>query len=183
MKFDTNKLTRLGILAAISVVLMYLIRVPMFLPYLEYDPADVSILLGTFMYGPVAGLLLTVVVSALQALTVSASSGVAGFVMHVVATGAWAMVCGFIYNCRRDWKGALLGVICGALAMTAVMVPMNLIITPLFNGMPVQAVLELLLPAIIPFNMVKAAINSTVAILVYRYLGHIFMKQTFSDKA
>ncbi len=174
MKFDTRKLTRLGILAAISVVLMYVIRIPMFLPYLEYDPADISILIGTFMYGPVAGLILTVVVSALQAMTVSASSGIPGFVMHVVASGAWALVCGTIYSRKKNWKGAILGVVCGALAMTAVMVPMNLVITPLFNGTPVAAVLELLLPAIIPFNLVKAGVNSVAAVLVYRYLGRFF---------
>ena len=58
----TGRLAKMGMLAAISIVLMALIRIPFpLLPFLEYDPADISILIGTFAYGPLAGLFITVV--------------------------------------------------------------------------------------------------------------------------
>ena len=65
-------LVKMALLTALSLVLMYLVRFPIFpaAAYLEYDMADVPILIGTFMYGPAAGLLLTGVVSLLQWLLV-----------------------------------------------------------------------------------------------------------------
>ena len=66
--------------------------------FLEYDPADIPILIGTFAYGPIAGFILTIVVSLIQGSTVSAGSGVIGIVMHIVATGSCTLICGTIYQ-------------------------------------------------------------------------------------
>ena len=76
----TRKLPTMAMLAAISIVLVALIHFPIIpgATFLEYDPADVSILVGTFLFGPWAGLALTAVVSVIQGLTVSAGSGVIG---------------------------------------------------------------------------------------------------------
>ena len=72
-----DRLVKLALLAAISIILVLLIRFPIIpqLNFLEYDMADVPILIGTFLYGPVWGLLLTLVVCVLQGVTVSANSG------------------------------------------------------------------------------------------------------------
>uniref|UniRef100_UPI003AB1823D ECF transporter S component n=1 Tax=Anaerotignum lactatifermentans TaxID=160404 RepID=UPI003AB1823D len=69
-------LTALGMLGAISLILVATVHFPIIpaAPFLEYDPADVPILIGTFAFGPVAGFLLTVVVSIIQGMTVSAAS-------------------------------------------------------------------------------------------------------------
>ncbi|NCA78552.1 MAG: ECF transporter S component, partial [Alphaproteobacteria bacterium] len=85
----TIRLAKMGMLVAISVVLVYFIHFPIFpaVPFLEYDPADISILIGTFAFGPLAGLGLTVVTSVVQGLTVSAHSGAYGIIMHIIATG------------------------------------------------------------------------------------------------
>ena len=50
---------------AISVALVYLIHFPIFpaVAFLEYDPADIPILIGTFVFGPLSGIVLTVVTS------------------------------------------------------------------------------------------------------------------------
>ena len=104
---NLKKLATLGVLAACSVVLMLAVRIPFPpAPFLEYDPADIPILIGTFLFGPVAGFALTVVVSLLQGLTVSAGSGWIGIVMHVAATGCFALLAGFIYKKHHDRKHA-----------------------------------------------------------------------------
>ena len=86
-------------LVAIAVVLVYLIHFPILpmLPFMEYDPADVPIMIGTFAFGPLAGIVLTAVTCLVQGLTVSASSGVYGIIMHFVATGTYVLVAGLIY--------------------------------------------------------------------------------------
>ena len=60
---STVKLAKMGMLVAISIVLVAIIHFPIFpaVAFLEYDPADIPILIGTFAFGPVAGLLLTIV--------------------------------------------------------------------------------------------------------------------------
>ena len=122
-----EKLVKMALLCAMSVVLMYVVRFPVIpaLPFLEYDMADVPILIGAFLYGPVAGLVLAAVVSALQALTVSASSGWIGGLMHFFATGAFALLAGVIYRRRHTLRGAVEGLLAGAVAMILIMVPFN----------------------------------------------------------
>ena len=53
-----EKLVKLALLCAMSLVLMYVVRFPLIptLPFLEYDMADVPILIGAFMFGPLEGL-------------------------------------------------------------------------------------------------------------------------------
>ena len=99
----TRKLTTMAMLIALSIVLVWLIHIPVFPPpvdFLEYDPADIPILIGTFAFGPVAGLILTAIAAVIQGITVSAKSGIYGIIMHFLATGTLVVVAGTIY-CRK----------------------------------------------------------------------------------
>jgi riboflavin transporter FmnP len=167
-QFKIRRLTTLAMLAAVSIVLVMAIRIPMFLPFLEYDPADIPILVGTFLYGPMAGLALTVAVSVVQGLTVSASSGPIGIAMHILATGAFALTAGSIYKRRRNRTGAVCALVSGSLVSVVIMVIWNIVLTPIYMGVPRAAVIELLIPAIIPFNLAKTGINSLVTLLIYK---------------
>lgn len=178
MKLTTKKIVLMALFIAISIVLVYLIHFPIFpaAAYLEYDPADIPILIGAFAYGPVAGIIIAVIACALQALTVSAQSGVYGFIMHVLATATLVIVSSVIYRFRHTRPGAVVGLVCGTLAMAAVMVIANHFITPLFLMVPTSAVDPILLPVILPFNLIKAGVNSVITFLVYkavsRYIIH-----------
>lgn len=175
----TRKLTTLAMLASLSIVLVWLIHFPIFpaAPYLEYDPADVPILIGTFAFGPLAGLLITVIAAVVQGLTVSAGSGFYGIIMHVAATGTFVLVAGCIYKRRKTRGSAALGLACGVVAMTAVMVAANLIITPIFLGVPVSAVKGLIIPFIIPFNLIKAGVNSIVTFILYKTVSRFIKSE------
>lgn len=124
--------------------------------------------------------MMTVIVSVLQGTTVSAQSGVYGIVMHIIATGTYALTAGTIFKLARkhkpkshsistrDFVFALFAVILGSIAMTLIMVPANLIVTPLFTGFSTQTIKGLLLPIIVPFNLIKAVINGTIALLLFK---------------
>ena len=108
-KQNVRKLTALGMLGAISLILVATVHFPIIpaAPFLEYDPADVPILIGTFAFGPVAGFLLTVVVSIIQGMTVSAASGgPIGIIMHILATGSCVLIAGNIYRRNKTRKTA-----------------------------------------------------------------------------
>lgn len=168
-----RKLVVMAVLIAVSVVLIYVIHVPLIpaVPFLEYDPADIPILIGAMAYGPVAGLILTVIASVIQGITVSAASGPWGILMHIIATGVLVVVASTIYKFRRTRGGAIVGLVCGTLAMGAVMIPANHFITPVWMGAPVEVVDGLILPGILPFNLLKAGINSVVTFLVYKVIS------------
>lgn len=180
----TATIAKIGVLAAVSVVLVWLIHIPLFpaVAFLEYDPADVPILLGTFALGPVAGIALTVIASVIQGVTVSAASSWYGIVMHIIATGAFVLTAGIIYKNNKTKKGAVIALACGTLAMVAVMIPANLALTPVYLqmvGVPAEAALptvKSLLGWIVLFNAVKAGLNSVLTFLLYKRVSPLLHK-------
>lgn len=172
-----KKLVVMAMLVTLSVVLIAAIHVPLIpiVSFLEYDPADIPILIGAMAYGPAAGLALTVIAAVIQGTFISVT-GPWGIVMHIIATGAMTLTASTIYKYRRTKGGAVIGLLCGTLARGLVMVPANHFITPIWMGAPVEVVDSLMLAGILPFNLLVAAINSVVTFLVYkavsRYIVH-----------
>ena len=166
---STRQLVVMATMAALSVALVFLVHFPIFpqAPFLEYDPADIPILIVSFAYGPLAGLIVTVIASVVQGLTVSAQSGVYGILMHFISTGTYALAAGLLYRAKKSRPGAAIALACGVLASASVMAGANLIITPIFMGAPVEAVKAMLLPVIIPFNLAKSGINAALTALIY----------------
>lgn len=175
MKNKTQKLVLMALLTGISIMLLYVpfLHFPMLVSYLEYDAMDIPILIGGFLYGPLAGLIITLVSAIIQGITLSSGSGIYGILMHMLATGAFVTTASLIYRRKKTPANMIIGLICGTLAMTLIMIPANLIITPLFLGAPVSAVKALIFPVIIPFNLLKAGINSIATLLIYLPISKI----------
>ena len=171
-KITTARLAKMAMLVAISVVLVAIVHFPIFpaVAFLEYDPADIPILIGGFAFGPLAGVLLTVVTAVIQGVTVSSASGIYGILMHVIATSALVITTSVIYKKNKTRKGAVIGLFCGVLVMTVVMMGANMVITPIFMGVPASVVWDLM-PFIAAFNAIKAGINSLVTFLVYKRIS------------
>ena len=194
-----KKLAVMAMLVALSIVLVSLVHFPIFAPvyFLEYDPADIPILIGTFAYGPVAGVILTVVASLIQGLTVSAQSGVMGIAMHIFATTTLVLVAGIIYRIFHTRWGAVLALVAGTLAMTVAMMAFNHFLTPYFITPDISdaaavaanraSVDTLLVPFIAPFNLIKAGVNSVITFGVYKvvskYIVHGEGRVRGSEKA
>lgn len=172
----TTRITKMAMLAAISVVLVLLIRIPFPpAPFLVYDPADIPIFIGAFAFGPAAGLILTIIVSFIQAFVLG-GDGLIGFFMHVVSTGAFVLMAGFIYKRNKTRKNAVIALICGTIIMTVSMLLWNILITPLYLGVPREAVIAMLGTVILPFNLLKAGINSVVTFLTYKSIARYLHK-------
>lgn len=165
-KLDTKKLTVLAMLAALSFIVMVVGRIPVVL-FLKYDPKDVVITIAGFIYGPMSSFLISAVVSVVEMFTVS-DTGPWGLLMNVLATCAFACPAAYIYKKRHDQKGAMLGLGIGVVLMVAVMLLWNYLITPYYMGYPRAAVAELLIPAFLPFNLLKGGINAAVTMLLYK---------------
>lgn len=167
-KLNTRAFVVLGMLSAIAFVAKLISSIfPMVSGFLSFDLKDVIIVIGGFMMGPVASVLITVVVSFVEMVTIS-STGPIGFVMNVLASSAFACTASIIYHRNRKMKGAVLGLVAGVLVMTAVMILWNWLITPLYMGVPREVVEGMLLPVFLPFNLIKGGINATLSMLLYK---------------
>lgn len=170
---QTKTLTGMAMMVALSVIFLLVIpKFPIFpaAPYLVYDMADVPIIMSAFMFGPGAGIMVLVVVSLIQGLLLS-PDGLIGAVMHILASGTLVLVSYYIAAKIGKNKGLIIGLICGTIGMAIMMIPLNLIITVHVYGVPQDVVLASLAPAIIPFNLLKAALNSAIFFVCYKLIS------------
>lgn len=162
----TKKITAAAMLSAIAYVVMALGRIPVVL-FLSYDPKDIVITLGGLIWGPLTAFAVSVIVSVIEMVTVS-DTGVIGCVMNIMSTCAFACMAAVIYRKFRSLKGALAALGAACVAMTAVMLLWNYLVTPIYMGYPREAVAQLLLPAFLPFNLLKSGLNAAFTFLLYK---------------
>ena len=158
---NTRKLTTMAILTALSVCFVALIHFPIFpaVAFLEYDPADIPILICGFAFGPAAGFIVTLI---------------------IVATGAYVLSSSLFYRKHKTKKMAAVAIGIGTLTMVVCMFFANLVITPYFlmgavNSGTVSAVLSLM-PFILLFNLIKAGANGAITFFIYKRVKHLFFK-------
>ena len=166
----TRQLVILAMLCAISYVLTYLSSTffpPIGLPFLKFDLKDVVITIGGFLFGPLFAFIVSFVVSLLEMVTFS-GTGPIGMLMNVLSTCAFCCIAAFIYKKKHTLSGAVIGLVVGAILMTAAMLLWNYLITPLYQGVPREAIAEMLVPIFLPFNLLKAGLSSALTLLLYK---------------
>ncbi len=157
MKNHTRTVTATAMVAAMAYAAVCLGRVPVVL-FLKYDPKDILIALGGVLLGPAAVLRVSLAVSLLEMVTIS-ENGVIGCVMNVLSTCSFALPAAFFARKHRSRRGLALGLLAGGLLMAGTMLLWNWLVTPLYLGYPREEVAKLLLPAFLPFNLLKGGLN------------------------
>lgn len=165
------KITNVSMLIALSMIAGYFIHFPILpqAPFLLYDPGNVFLLIGSFKLGPKIGVLMCFITAILFAL-ITGQGGPYGALMNFLATGTLIFVSSQIYLLNHTKRGAILGMILGTLAMTLIMIPANLIITPFYLGVEREIVVNMIIPAIIPFNLLKGIISGFLTFILYKRL-------------
>lgn len=177
-KSTLYKMVATSMMCALAVVMMYFIHFSL-LPnakFLEYDMGDIPVIMTTLFIGTPSGFIVLFFVSLVQSLTVSASSSWQGFIMHMLSTGTYIIIISLFTKKGDSIKRMVTGLAVATLALTLIMIPLNLIFTPLYLNVSVEAVLELILPAIVPFNLIKGIINSLLTVLLYNTLKGVLKK-------
>lgn len=163
-----KKMVTLAMLAAMAYLLVCVVRIPVVL-FLKYEPKDVVITVGGFMFGPMASMIVSLVVSLVEMFTIS-ETGPIGCLMNLLSTCAYACTAAVVYKKSRTLTGAVTGLCLGTVVMTAAMLLWNWLITPRYMGMERQAVETLLIPAFLPFNLLKAGLNTALTLALYKPL-------------
>ena len=168
-KFTTKELTTLAMLTAIAYALVATVRIPIVL-FLKYEPKDVIITIGGFLMGPAAVLISSTVVALIEMFTIS-DTGIIGCIMNFLSTCSFALTAALVYKRKHTMPGAILGLIAGTVTMVSTMLLWNYLITPLYmTGTSRSDIAGMLVPVFLPFNLLKAGLNSSIILLLYKPL-------------
>jgi riboflavin transporter FmnP len=159
VKKDIRVLTTTGVLIAFSLALELALAFPIIAtaPFLLYSPGDLPILFITYLFGVIPGII-AVAINASLFVLIRGEGGPYGLIMHFLAASAFVSV---------------FGIALGTLARALIMVPSNLILTPIYLKVSQEVVKGMIVPAIIPFNLLHSGINAVLFILLYLPLKSI----------
>ncbi len=163
-----RKMVLMALLAAIAYLIVTFVRIPVVM-FLKYEPKDVVITIGGFLLGPMASFIISAIVSLVEMVSIS-DTGPIGCLMNLISTCSFACVASLVYKKKHTLNGAITGLFAGSLSMVAVMLLWNWLITPLYLGATREAVEAMLIPVFLPFNTLKAGLNSALVLGLYKPL-------------
>ena len=166
MNSRTKKLTTVGMLCAFAYVATAIGRIPLVL-FLKYDPKDIIIAISGLIFGPLTSFFVALIVSLVEMFTIS-ENGILGFLMNVISSCSFASTAAFVYKKKRKLSGVIIGLFSGWGCMVLVMLLWNYLIAPIYMGYPREAVVELLIPAFLPFNLIKGGLNAAITMIIYK---------------
>ena len=162
MNQRVKKISVAAMLCALAFLSVFVFRIKV--QFLTYDAKDAILAITSLLFGPIYGVASAALV---EFLTVS-DTGVYGLIMNFASSGTFALTCGLIYRFRRTYGGAIAAASASVFSVTAVMLLMNLWITPLFMGAPRQAVIDMIPSLLLPFNLLKAGMNAAITLAIYK---------------
>ena len=135
--------------------------------FLSFDAKDAVITIASFIYGPISAVAMSFVTAFLEFISFG-STGPYGALMDFISTFSFTFTASVIYEYRRKLSGALMSLGVAATVYVGVMMVANLLITPLYMGVTVEAVKALIPSMLLPFNIAKALMNSAIVMLLYK---------------
>jgi riboflavin transporter FmnP len=166
----TRRITTVGVVVAIAVLLSYIPGFPIIpvVSFIRYEYSDLPLLIAALALGAPTGLLAAFLSVGIGFLLGVEGGAHWGALLHFIAIGTNVAAAGLIYRFHRTKKGAIIGLLVGVALMTLAMIPSNLLITPLYTGTSVEVVKGLLLPGIIPVNLLKGLISAVLTFIIYK---------------
>lgn len=173
---NLNKLIKISLLVAISVVLMYFDFpiIPTF-PWLQIDLSEMPALIGGFAYGPITGGIIVVLKVVLRFFLKGTGTAFVGELANIIIGLALVVTASYVYHKNKSKKTAIIGMISGALVMQIAGVLANIyILLPLF-GMKLEGaeLANYIFLGVVPFNGIKAAIVSITTYLLYKKVSRV----------
>lgn len=163
-RWSTRRIAVYALFVALAIVTSF-IELPIFpaAPYLKYDPSGIVSLIAGFAFGPAAAAIVSVLGFLPHAFT-----NPWGALMAILVALALSLPASVIYRRNRTRRGALIGIVAGALAALVAAILGNLVITPIYAHMTVAQVAAMIVPVLLPFNVLKFAIHAVVTFAIYK---------------
>ena len=168
-RWSTKRIAMYALFVALSMAVSF-VEFPIVpgVEWLKYDPSGIVSLVAGFAYGPAAA----VIVSVLGFLP-HLFTNPWGTLMAVLVALALSVPAALIYRRNKTRKGAVIGIIVGAIAALAVAIVGNMIVTPFYAHMTTAQVVALIVPALLPFNALKFTIHGVITFLIYKPISNL----------
>lgn len=168
-RWSTKRIAMYALFVALSMAVSF-VEFPIVpgVEWLKYDPSGIVSLVAGFAYGPAAA----VIVSVLGFLP-HLFTNPWGTLMAVFVALALSVPAALIYRRNKTRKGAVIGIIVGAIAALAMAIVGNIIVTPFYAHMTTAQVVALIVPALLPFNALKFTIHGVVTFLIYKPISNL----------
>lgn len=170
-KWETRQLVTMALMCAIGVLLSF-IEFPLLpgVPWLKYDASIMPAMVSGFAYGPAAGLAVGIIGAIIHGIMLGDFSGA---VMNIIVIIFYILPAALIYKKEHKFRGAIVALVIGSVFATIGAILGNLIITPAWLGVPINAVIDMIIPILTPFNLLKALLNSVLTIIVYKSISNL----------
>lgn len=192
--FTTRKTAMIGMFSAIAMIL-HLFDFPLFfIPgFYKLDFSELPILIGSFAFGPAAGVMMEFVKILLKLCVKGTSTAFVGDLANFVVGCSFILPASAVYSFRKSRKSAIFGCILGTAVIICFGALFNAVyLLPAFSklyGMPLEVILEegakvnplvregsivsFVAACVAPLNFIKGACVSVVTLLVYKPLSPI----------
>ena len=162
---DIKRLVGMAMFAALAYGVTFVFRIPV--QFLTFDAKDAVLTIAAFIYGPIAALVMALIPALIEFITIS-GTGVWGFLMNFASSACFSFTASVIYKYKRSFNGAIIGLYASVLATTAVMMVLNILVTPIYMKVSREVVVDLLPTLLLPFNFAKALMNAAITMLIYK---------------
>ena len=168
-RWSTKRIAMYALFVALSMAVSF-VEFPIVpgVEWLKYDPSGIVSLVAGFAYGPAAAVIVSVLGFVPHLFT-----NPWGTLMAVLVALALSVPAALIYRRNKTRKGAVIGIIVGAIAALAVAIVGNVIVTPFYAHMTTAQVVALIVPALLPFNALKFTIHGVVTFLIYKPISNL----------
>lgn len=169
--WGTRQLVTMALMCAIGVVLSF-IEFPLLpgVTWLKCDASSMPAMVCGFAFGPAAGFAVGVVEAILHGLLMADFSGA---LMNILVVSGLVLPSAWIYKRMHTWTGAVIGLAASCVAAVLMAILGNLLVTPLYLGVPLEAVVDMIIPILVPFNILKALINAVLTLVVYKSVSNL----------
>ncbi|PJM76049.1 ECF transporter S component [Bifidobacterium simiarum] len=171
-RWSTKRIAVYALFVALTMVTSF-IELPIFpaAPWLKYDPSGIVCLVAGFAFGPAAAAIVSVL-----GFIPHVFGDPWGSLMAVLVALALSVPASLIYRKVHTRKGATIGILVGAVCAIAIALLGNLVVTPIYAHMTVAQVAALIVPILLPFNVLKMAIHGVVTFLIYKPISNLLDK-------
>ena len=160
-----KKLCMVALFCALAYATMFVFRIKV--SFLTFDAKDAIITLAGLLFGPLASLVISFTVALIEMISVS-DTQFWGFLMNFLSSAAFSCTAALIYKFKRSIKGAIIGLTASVFVTTAVMMLLNLIITPIYMDTTSSVVASMIPTLLFPFNLTKSVLNMAIVLILYK---------------
>ncbi len=170
-RWSTRQLVTMALMCAIAALFSF-IQIPILpaAPFLTYDPSLMPAMVCGFAFGPGAGFAVGAVAAVIHGLILNEW---VGSLMNICATLFFVVPAALIYAKKHTFAGAIAGLVVGCVVATVGAVAANLTIGVWFWYGSADAIMPLILPAVVPFNLIKTILNSVLTLVVYKAISNL----------